>query len=165
MPVENSTLNDVKILGYVGSEPKMIEFPSNGGLKAILSVATSRGKGDYRKTDWHTVAFRDAAAELVSKLKKGDVIYCEGFIEYKTWKDEKNNGIERLSVEINARHFIITKGEYGEVVRFARNKDATEPKAGSYANAAPAAPKAEEAPKAPKAPKAPEGKPPSQLPY
>jgi single-strand DNA-binding protein len=77
-------------------------------------------------------------ADVAEKyLKKGDKVYIEGRIEYRTWEDRE--GKTRYTTEINARELIMLtsrgdSGEAGEPVRASTPHAAVAEKgqAGSY---------------------------------
>lgn len=102
------TLNVIQVMGNIGVNAKMIEFP-NGGKKTILSVATNTGYGENQKTQWHTVLLYNKSAEICSGLVKGDVIWCSGNIDYRKWVDDEK--VTRLIPEIHADKFVIIKGQ------------------------------------------------------
>jgi single-strand DNA-binding protein len=61
------------------------------------------------KTEWHRIVVWNSRisklADFAEKyLKKGDRVYVEGRIEYRTWEDREGN--TRYSTEINARELI-----------------------------------------------------------
>jgi single-strand DNA-binding protein len=108
------SLNKVMLLGNLGADPE-VRSTSNGKRVATLSVATSRqwksASGENQeKTEWHRViAWNNnkggGMADFAERyLKKGDKVYVEGSIEYRTWEDRE--GKTRYSTEINARELI-----------------------------------------------------------
>lgn len=115
------SLNKVTLIGNLGADPE-IRSTSNGGRVATLSVATARQWKDasgekQEKTAWHRVICWNGKtgaklADLVENYcKKGDKIYIEGEIEYRTWQDKE--GQTRYSTEINARELILLGGRDG----------------------------------------------------
>ena len=88
------SLNKAILIGNLGTDPE-VRSTSNGSRVATLSLATSRQwKGQngekQEKTEWHRViAWNNkgsALADIVEKFcKKGDKIYVEGSIEYRSW--------------------------------------------------------------------------------
>lgn len=107
------SLNKVMLIGNLGADPE-VRSTSNGSRVATLSLATSRvwnnKQGERQeKTEWHRVVVwnnrASNAADFAEKyLKKGDKVYVEGSIEYRTWEDREGN--TRYSTEINARELI-----------------------------------------------------------
>ena len=109
------SLNKVQLIGNLGADPE-VRSTNNGSRVATLSVATSRqwtGNGGEKqeKTDWHRVICWNnktgsGLADVCEKyLKKGDKVYIEGRIEYRTWED--NNKQTRYVTEIIARELIM----------------------------------------------------------
>src|SRR5205814_8513794 len=88
---------------------------NNGRRAASLSVATSRqwtGNGGEKqeKTESHRVICCNnkgsGLADVAEKyLKKGDKVYVEGRIEYRTWEDREKQ--TRYVTEIIARELIM----------------------------------------------------------
>ena len=109
------SLNKVQLIGNLGADPE-VRSTNNGSRVATLSVATSRqwiGNGGEKqeKTDWHRVICWNnkggaGLADVCEKyLKKGDKVYVEGRVEYRTWED--NNKQTRYVTEIIARELIM----------------------------------------------------------
>jgi single-strand DNA-binding protein len=120
----SKSLNKVILIGNLGADPE-VRSTSNGGRVATVSLATGRQwKGadgtKQEKTAWHRVIFWNAKngqqlADIIERYcKKGDKLYVEGEIEYRTWQDKE--GQTRYSTEINGRELILLsgKGEGGE---------------------------------------------------
>jgi len=115
----SKSLNKVTLIGNLGADPE-VRSTANGGRVATVSLATSRqwkGADGQRqeKTAWHRVIFWNAKgtgqqlADLVERYcKKGDKIYVEGEIDYRTWQDKE--GQTRYSTEINGRELILLSG-------------------------------------------------------
>ncbi len=111
------SLNKVTIIGNLGADPE-VRSTANGSRVATISVATSRQwntpSGERQeKTEWHRVVLWNSKtyplADIVEKyLKKGDKVYIEGRIEYRTWEDREGN--TRYTTEINAREMIMLSG-------------------------------------------------------
>ena len=108
------SLNKAMLLGNLGADPE-IRSTSTSKRVATLSVATSvqwnNAAGERQeKTEWHrVVAWNNnkggGMADFAERyLKKGDKIYVEGSIEYRTWEDRE--GKTRYSTEIVARELI-----------------------------------------------------------
>lgn len=114
------SLNKVQLIGNLGADPE-VRSTNNGSRVATLSIATSRqwtGKsGDKQeKTEWHRVIFWNTnfskLADIAEKYcKKGDKVYVEGAIEYRTWQDRE--GQTKYTTEINGRELILLGGRSG----------------------------------------------------
>jgi single-strand DNA-binding protein len=114
----SKSLNKVTLLGNLGADPEVRSTP-NGSRVATLSLATSRQwKGaDGQKqenTAWHRVICWNnktgqQLADVVERYcKKGDKLYVEGEIEYRSWEDKE--GQKRYTTEIRAREIILLSG-------------------------------------------------------
>src|SRR5690349_15185245 len=118
------------LIGNLGADPE-VRTTNNGGKVANLSLATSRQwtaqNGEKQeKTEWHKVICwnnKGAGGQLADVaekyMKKGDRIYVEGRIEYRTWEDREKQ--TRYVTEIIAREVLLLSSrggaEGGEVAR------------------------------------------------
>lgn len=108
------SLNKVMLIGNLGADPE-VRSTANGSRVATLSLATSRQwttqAGERQeKTEWHRVVlWNNRASQLADiaerYLKKGDRLYVEGRVEYRTWEDRE--GKTRYTTEIIGREFIM----------------------------------------------------------
>lgn len=114
----SKSLNKVVLIGNLGADPE-VRSTSNGGRVATLSLATSRqwkGADGQRqeKTAWHRIICWNnksgqQLADLVERYcKKGDKLYVEGEIDYRSWQDKE--GQTRYTTEITARDLILLSG-------------------------------------------------------
>lgn len=95
------SVNKVILMGHVGNEPEC-KTTSGGKLIAKFSVATTYGKGDKAKTEWHRITCFEPLSDIVNQyVHKGDPIYIEGTIEYSQTNDE--SGKPRYWTDIIAR--------------------------------------------------------------
>jgi len=115
------SLNKVILIGNLGKDPE-VRSTSGGKRVATLSIATSRkwtgGGGEpQEKTEWHRVVLwnnsKDSGlADVADRyLKKGDRVYVEGRIDYRTWEDKEGN--TRYTTEIVAREMMMLSGRGG----------------------------------------------------
>jgi single-strand DNA-binding protein len=115
------SLNKVILIGNLGADPE-VRSTANGSRVATLSLATSRRwknqQGEpQEKTEWHRVVLWNnkgsGLADVAERYcKKGDKIYIEGSIEYRSWQDRE--GQTRYTTEITARELILLSGRGGE---------------------------------------------------
>lgn len=112
------SLNKVILIGNLGNDPE-VRTTNNGSKVATLSLATGRQwKGadgsPQEKTEWHRVVCWNSRsgsglADVVERYaKKGDRLYVEGEIEYRSYQDKDNQ--TRYSTEIRARDIILLGG-------------------------------------------------------
>jgi single-strand DNA-binding protein len=119
------SLNKAILIGNLGADPE-VRSTANGGRVATLSLATSRqwknqAGEKQEKTEWHRViAWNNKGSTLADVAekycKKGDKIYVEGTIEYRSWQDRE--GQTRYTTEITARELILLSGRSGEGAEF-----------------------------------------------
>src|SRR5687768_2784412 len=108
----------------IGNATRDAELRHTGSGKPVSSIrlATNRGARDRESTQFHTIICWDSLAETTSRyVKKGDPLYVEGRLEYRSFADEE--GKERGVTEIIA----------ADVQFLGRKPDAaqTEPAAGA----------------------------------
>ena len=117
--MSSRSLNKVILIGNLGADPE-VRSTNNGTRVATLSVATSRqwngqGGDKQEKTEWHKVILWNNSrgtglADIAEKFcKKGDKVYVEGRIEYRSWQDRE--GQTRYTTEINGRELILLSGK------------------------------------------------------
>ena len=89
------SLNKVLLIGRLGKDPELREFPS-GGKVCNFSLATSETWKDsstgerQERTSWHNIAiFNERLAEIAEQyLRKGSQVYIEGQLETRKWQDQ-----------------------------------------------------------------------------
>ena len=115
------SLNKVILIGNLGADPE-VRTTNNGSKVATVSLATGRqwtgqGGDKQEKTEWHRVVMWNnkggtGLADLAEKfMKKGDRIYVEGRIEYRTWEDREKQ--TRYTTEIIAREVMLLSPKGG----------------------------------------------------
>ncbi len=97
-------MNIVSLVGRLGKD---VELRSLGDNKVIsLSIATTDGFGDNKKTNWHNVSFWNKQAEIIAKYcSKGSQLAITGSIDY--YKDKEGNyrtQIKGISFEFIGRN-------------------------------------------------------------
>jgi single-strand DNA-binding protein len=114
-------MNKAILVGNLGADPE-VRSTTNGSRVATLSIATSRqwknqAGEKQEKTEWHRVVlwntkFSNLADIAERYCKKGDKVYVEGSIEYRSWQDRE--GQTRYTTEINGRELILLSGKGGD---------------------------------------------------
>lgn len=130
------SLNKVTLIGNLGADPE-VRSTNNGARVATLSLATSRqwkgqGGDKQEKTEWHRVVFWNSnyskLADIVEQYcKKGDKLYVEGSIEYRSWQDKE--GQTRYTTEIRGNELIMLSGRNQGAENFAPARAAAAPAA------------------------------------
>ncbi len=102
-------MNKVMLIGNVGKEPEVHYYDQDMAVAQIVMATTERGytlpNGTQvpEHTDWHTVLVYRGLAKVVEKyVHKGDKIYIEGRIRYRSYDDQK--GMRRYVAEILAEN-------------------------------------------------------------
>jgi single-strand DNA-binding protein len=103
-------VNRVTLIGNLGRDPE-IRTLETGAMVAKFSVATDEGYRDTNgnwvdRAEWHEiVAWRQLAERAQATLKKGMLVYVEGKLSTRKWKDQ--NDVERYRTEVVASYFRI----------------------------------------------------------
>lgn len=98
-------VNKVTLIGNLGKDPEVKHF-ENGGSVARITLATNESYRDkegnwQNQTEWHNVvAWRSLADRAEKELKKGSLVYVEGKLKTRQYKD--NNGVDRYVTEVEA---------------------------------------------------------------
>src|SRR5215217_7865576 len=105
-------INKVILIGNATRDAELRHTASGKAVSAIR-LATNRTVGGQEETQYHTIVCWEGLAETTSRyVKKGDPLYVEGRLQYRSFQDEE--GKERGVVEIVA----------GDVRFLGRRKDA-----------------------------------------
>lgn len=101
------TVNEVKILGYLGDNPEIRTTSKNADTRKIarFSVATTerwtdKETGEVKeRTEWHKIVAFGKPAEVVEKyLSKGSLVLISGKLSTDKWQDD--NGTDHYSTSI-----------------------------------------------------------------
>jgi single-strand DNA-binding protein len=101
-------INKVMLIGNLGRDPEVRKLES-GAIVANFSVATSENykdkNGEWQSvTEWHDISVWAGLAEAAERtLKKGNLVYVEGKIRTRSWKDADGN--DKYRTEILAQTF------------------------------------------------------------
>jgi len=92
-------INKVMLIGRLGADPE-VKKTKNGDSFCNLSLATNKKIKDNEKTTWHKiVVFDPRIADNMGKYAKtGTLLYVEGEIETRSYKDANDN--QRYVTEI-----------------------------------------------------------------
>lgn len=100
-------MNKVMLIGNVGKEPDVRYYDTDQAVATFSLATTERGytlqNGTKvpEHTDWHTICTWSKLAKIVEKyVHKGDKLYIEGRIRYRSYDDQK--GQRRFVTEIMA---------------------------------------------------------------
>jgi len=96
--------NHVELMGHLGRDPETKFLPSGQQLtKFSLCTNYNVKRGDewVSTPDWHNIVCWGKQAEIAAEqFRKGDAIYVEGRLTYRSW--EGKDGNKRTAAEIIA---------------------------------------------------------------
>ena len=102
-------MNKVMLIGNVGKEPEVRYYDQDMAVAQVVLATTERGytlKNGTQvpdHTDWHTILLYRGLAKIVERyVHKGDKLYIEGKIRYRSYDD--NRGIRKNVTEILAEN-------------------------------------------------------------
>jgi single-strand DNA-binding protein len=106
--------NKVQLIGRVGKDPE-IKHTQSGDAVASFSFVTSEHyknkKGEKIETNqWHNIVIWRKLAEIIEEyVKKGDQLFLEGRIVYRSWDDKDGN--KKYITEIVCDNMIMIGGK------------------------------------------------------
>ncbi len=119
MDIMNNIKNHVQLIGHIGNDPEVRQFP-NGSLMAKVSLATNEvyknKKGEkITNTDWHRLTAWGKTAELMIQFcTKGKEIAIIGKITYNTYQDKEDQ--KRYVTNIVVKEFLaLSKREKSDI--------------------------------------------------
>lgn len=119
-------INQVTLLGRVGKDPEIRHTTSNKAV-AMFSIATNELGKDT--TTWHNVKAWEKQAELCEQyVKKGDLLYIQGRIEY-----SEKDGKYYTAIVVQHMKFLSSEGDKRTG---ASNKEPPKPPTGQKPQAA-----------------------------
>jgi single-strand DNA-binding protein len=107
------SLNKALLIGNLGADPE-VRTTAGGTRVAGFSLATSRSWTDAQgqpqeRTEWHRIVAWDKLAEIAEQfLHKGDRVYVEGEIQYRSYEDKE--GVTRYVTENRVRELVMLGG-------------------------------------------------------
>ena len=98
-------MNKVMLIGNVGKEPEVKYYDADQAVATFPLATTEKGytlaNGTVvpDRTDWHNVVLWKGLAKIAEKyIHKGDKVYVEGKIRYRSYDDKK--GMRRYVTEV-----------------------------------------------------------------
>lgn len=102
-------MNKAMLIGNVGQEPEVRYVDADQAYARVRLATTERGytlpNGTQvpDRTDWHNLLFNKKLAKYVERyVHKGDKLYVEGRIRYRSYDDKK--GQKRYYTEIDVEN-------------------------------------------------------------
>lgn len=98
-------MNKVMLIGNVGKEPDVRYYEADQAVAQVVLATTERGYTLQNgtqvpdHTDWHNLVFYRKLAKVVEQyVHKGDKLYVDGRIRYRSYDDQR--GKRRYVTEI-----------------------------------------------------------------
>ena len=98
-------MNKVMLIGNVGTDPVISYYDTDQAMAVFTLATTERGYTLQNgtqvpdRTDWHNIVLWKGLAKIAEKyVHKGDKLYIEGRLRYRTYDDKK--GARRYVTEI-----------------------------------------------------------------
>lgn len=98
-------MNKVMLIGNVGKDPVISYYDTDQAMAVFTLATTERGYTLQNgtqvpdRTDWHNIVLWKGLAKIAEKyVHKGDKLYIEGRLRYRTYDDKK--GARRYVTEI-----------------------------------------------------------------
>ena len=89
-------MNRVMLIGNVGKDPDVRYYEADQAVAQVRLATTERGYTLQNgtqvpdHTDWHNLVFYRGLAKVVEKyVRKGDKLYVEGRIRYRSYDDKR----------------------------------------------------------------------------
>lgn len=98
--------NLVILVGRLGNDPEF-KTTQSGKAACSFSLATDRGYGESKTTDWHNIkAYGDTAENVCKLFKKGDSIFIRGNNHPYSYTDKSGKKCYSHEVIIDGFDFI-----------------------------------------------------------
>lgn len=111
-------MNKVMLIGNVGKDPVVRYYDADQAVAQFPLATTERGYTLQNgtqvpdHTDWHNIVMWKGLAKIAEKhLHKGDKVYVEGRIRYRSYDDQ--NGRRKYITEIYAENMEILSQRQG----------------------------------------------------
>jgi single-strand DNA-binding protein len=132
-------MNKVMLIGRLGKDPEKRVLDS-GAAYVRFSLATDESYKDAQgnwqeQTEWHNIVlWREQAERAEKTLKQGYMIYLEGKLTYRSWKDQ--DGQDHYITEIRGLSFrLLKKTMKDEIASYEQNRMTEPPEYAAKANA------------------------------
>lgn len=109
-----SSINKVQLIARLGKDPEQRFMPSGESI-CNFSVATSESWKDKQSgekkeaTEWHNIVMFGKVSEIAAQyLRKGALVYLEGKLKTRKWKDK--NEQDRYTTEVHCHEMKMLGG-------------------------------------------------------
>jgi single-strand DNA-binding protein len=94
--MQRNSINKVILVGHIGNKPEGRYTPS-GTSTVSFSLATNESwldsdNGKQERTEWHNIVAWGKLADFATEyIQKGQLVYVEGRLQTRSWKDKEGN--------------------------------------------------------------------------
>lgn len=125
-------MNKVMLIGNVGKDPDIHYYDQDQCVAQLRLATTERGytlpNGTQvpDRTDWHTVILYRGLAKVAEKyVHKGDKLYVEGKLRYRSYDDKR--GVRQYVTEVYADNMELLTPKKDEVATTRKNVTESNP--------------------------------------
>lgn len=109
-------MNKVMLIGHIGKDPDVRYYDADQAVAQVRLATTERGytlpNGTKvpDRTDWHNLVFYRGLAKVVEQyVRKGDRIYVEGRLKYRTYDDSKGQRQYATEIVVDSMEMLSSK--------------------------------------------------------
>lgn len=111
-------MNKVMLIGNVGKDPDVHYYDADQAVAQLRLATTEKGYALPNgtqvpdRTDWHNLVFYRRLAKIVeSYVHKGDKLYIEGRLKYRTYDDAKGQRQYTTEIVVDSIEMLTPKAQ------------------------------------------------------
>lgn len=111
-------MNKVMLIGNVGKDPDVHYYDADQAVAQLRLATTEKGYALPNgtqvpdRTDWHNLVFYRRLARIVeSYVHKGDKLYIEGRLKYRTYDDAKGQRQYTTEIVVDSMEMLTPKAQ------------------------------------------------------
>ncbi len=123
-------MNKVMLIGNVGQDPVVRYYDADQAVAQIRLATTERGYTLQNgttvpdHTDWHNLVFYHKLAKIVEQyVHKGDKLYVEGRIRYRTYDDKQGKRVYVTEIVAENMEMLTPRPQPSAQATFAKSSD------------------------------------------
>ncbi len=123
-------MNKVMLIGNVGQDPVVRYYDADQAVAQIRLATTERGYTLQNgttvpdHTDWHNLVFYHKLAKIVEQyVHKGDKLYVEGRIRYRTYDDKQGKRVYITEIVAENMEMLTPKPQPSTQAVFAKSSN------------------------------------------
>ena len=123
-------MNKVMLIGNVGQDPVVRYYDADQAVAQVRLATTERGYTLQNgttvpdHTDWHNLVFYHKLAKIVEQyVHKGDKLYVEGRIRYRTYDDKQGKRVYVTEIVAENMEMLTPRPQSSAQATFAKSSD------------------------------------------